>query len=199
MPVAGYRPYDARRAVSYERQRADQPEWSRERAIIAAAVATMPAGATVLDVPVGTGRFLPLYADRGLRATGVDVSSDMLAEARKKDLPVRLLTGDVTGDLLKLLGGFVDYSVCLRLINWLTPAEAERAIAQLLRVTRTAVWVGLWSADTAGVKAASAETQAEGEVEGWVAAAGWSVAARHVLALGPIRVNAIWELRRAAR
>jgi SAM-dependent methyltransferase len=198
MPVAGFRPYTGRRAQTYERQRAAQPEWTREREIIVAAVATMPNAATVLDVPVGTGRFLPLYAERDLRVTGVDLSPDMLAEARRKATGARLLCGDVTKDLLQVLGGFVDYAVCVRLLNWLTPAEAELAIGQLLRVTRTAVWVGLWSADTAGQPAASAETQAEDDVTRWLTTSGWYVADRHILAAGA-RTHAVWELRRAAR
>jgi len=199
MPVAGYRPYVGQRVRTYERLRAAQPEWTRERAIIAAALTAMRPGDTVLDVPVGTGRFLPLYAERGLSVTGVDLSPDMLAEARRKPTGARLLVGDVCGDLVKLLGGFVDYAVCLRLLNWLTPFEAERAVGQLLRVTRTAVWVELWSADKAGLKAASAETQAEADVLRWVGEAGWHVAERHLITAGPARTSAIWELRRADR
>jgi len=38
-------------------------------------------GATVLDAPVGTGRFIPIYLEQGLRVTGLDLSEDMLREA----------------------------------------------------------------------------------------------------------------------
>ena len=199
MPVAGYRPYDAKRAATYERLRVEQQEWVRELQIIGAAVVAMPGGSTVLDIPVGTGRFLPLYADRGLRVVGIDLSADMLREARKKGTDARLLTGNIQHDLVQAVGGFVDFTVCLRLYNWLTPREAEAATTQLLRVTRQAVWIGLWSAATAGQPAASAETQAEDAVTGWIAAAGWTVALRHLITPGPHRKSAIWELHRADR
>lgn len=198
-PVAGFRPYVGSRVRTYEAQRARQPEWTREREILGAAVAQMQAGDSLLDVPVGTGRFLPLYAERGLAVTGVDVSHDMVAEARRKGTGARLLVGDITVDLVKIVGGFVDYAVCLRLANWLLPWECELALGQLLRVTRTAVWFGLWAADRAGLKAASAETQAEADVVRWVERAGWKVAERHIITPGTLRTSAIWELRRADR
>ena len=199
MPVAGYRPYDGPRALTYERLRREQREWVRELQIIGDAVVSMPGGSTVLDCPVGTGRFLPLYADRGLQAIGVDVSPDMLRQAQQKGTDARLVLGNITGDLVKTVGGFVDFAVCLRLINWLTEREAEQAFAQLLRVTRKALWVGLWTAATAGQPAASAETQAEDAVTGWVTGAGWTVAHVHVITPGVSRTSAVWEIRRADR
>lgn len=198
-PVAGYRPYGTARAASYERLRGGQPEWARELAIITAAVDAIPSGSSLLDVPVGTGRFLELYAQHDLRVTGVDVSDAMLAVARRKQTTARLCLGSITDDLRLLVGGFVDYAVCLRLINWLTPSEAEQAFRRLMGVTRESIYVGLWAGQTAGMLAASAETQAEGEVCRWVEADGWRVVTQHVITAGETRTSAIWELRRADR
>ena len=43
----------------------------------------LPAGARILDVPCGFGRHAVALARRGFRVTGVDISSDLLAQARE--------------------------------------------------------------------------------------------------------------------
>jgi phosphatidylethanolamine/phosphatidyl-N-methylethanolamine N-methyltransferase len=50
---------------------------------LAAASAANRIGGAVLEVGVGTGLLLPLY-DRRLRVTGLDLSEDMLARARRR-------------------------------------------------------------------------------------------------------------------
>jgi ubiquinone/menaquinone biosynthesis C-methylase UbiE len=51
-------------------------------------------GATVLDVGCGTGRHAIELARRGFVVTGVDLSSGMLAEARKAKVAVTWVHGD---------------------------------------------------------------------------------------------------------
>ena len=53
-----------------------------EHQAVAGFLSQLDPGSCVLDIPVGTGRFIPLYNNLGLRATGVDASIDMLGEAR---------------------------------------------------------------------------------------------------------------------
>jgi cyclopropane fatty-acyl-phospholipid synthase-like methyltransferase len=49
-----------------------------------------PRGSAVLDAPCGTGRYFSLVASAGMRITGVDQSSGMLAKARARNLAVSL-------------------------------------------------------------------------------------------------------------
>lgn len=128
--------YTGVKAKSYERTR-QGGFWDREQAAMTRVLATVPHGATLLDVPVGTGRFLPLYAERSLKVVGVDKSEDMLAEARKKSRDAVLQTGDLF-DLVFPPGHF-DYAVCVRLLNWLETDELPPAFSELGRVARTVI------------------------------------------------------------
>lgn len=78
-------------------------------------------GYSLVDIPVGTGRFLEFYREFDVAATGLDVSGDMLAEAGKKaaalGYPVKLELGNIL-DLEDKAGGF-DVALCIRLSNWL--------------------------------------------------------------------------------
>ncbi len=55
-------------------------------------------GKAILDVGCGTGRFSIPFAERGARVTGVDLSPEMLAQARRRasetNLPLELMDGD---------------------------------------------------------------------------------------------------------
>lgn len=55
--------------------------------------ARLPAGARVLDVGCGAGRDTGQMRERGLRAAGLDRSRGMLAQARRRGIP--LLLGDM--------------------------------------------------------------------------------------------------------
>ncbi|MGH9858758.1 MAG: class I SAM-dependent methyltransferase [Candidatus Acidiferrales bacterium] len=56
-------------------------------------------GARVLDVPCGFGRHALVLARRGFRVTGIDISADLLAQAReqarKKQLTIEFQRGDM--------------------------------------------------------------------------------------------------------
>lgn len=194
MPVAGYRPYDARRAANYERQRVSQPEWQAELTLVARLVSGLAPGVRWLDIPAGTGRFLPIYAAQRIVPIGLDQSPDMLTEARRKGRWAQLIHGSIFDDLRPLIGT-VDYSLCLRLFNWLTPDEARAAFGRLADVTTQAIWIGLWLAETSGLPAKSAETHAEADVSRWMANAGWREAQRYILTPGADRQNVVLELR----
>ena len=77
---------------------------------------------SVLDCPVGTGRFLPFYQERKIKCVGVDISQDMLAQAAKKDYG-KLVKGSVF-DLKRK----AEMGVCFRLFQWLTFDECKQAI-----------------------------------------------------------------------
>lgn len=123
-------------ARNYERDRADDPKYQAELRMIPEWLADLPAGTRVLDIPVGTGRFIPLFEERGFDWIGRDVSEGMLQQAR-----VKITTGpfDISfGDVLSIAleDKSVDVSLCLRLLNRLDPPDFVKALKELQRVTR---------------------------------------------------------------
>lgn len=138
---SGPRKYQGPVATGYDAKRQESPKWHAEHKAIEAYLSDLPAGATVVDVPVGTGRFIPLYEDMKLKWRGFDVSADMLGEAARKvtipDLNLCLEQRPVWD--LPLADKSVDAVVMCRLTRWLTPAERTAAMRELTRVARDAV------------------------------------------------------------
>ena len=127
--------FTGKKATNYEAKRANKPKWRKEA--VAVSQLLPPGIKTVLDVPVGTGRFFKIYKERGLIITGVDTSNDMLAEARKKRIKALLLNCDIRH--LDLVGRF-DVSVCIRLSNWLEPYDMGESLKELSRVSHTVIF-----------------------------------------------------------
>lgn len=127
-------------ARGYEARRKHEPKWAAEHAAVGLYLDDLPAGATVLDIPVGTGRFMPHYAGRGLAPIGMDVSRDMMGEAAKKGF-TDLRRGSILE--IPLADNAVEASVCIRLMNWLTMPEVRVALGELTRVTRSRIIVGV--------------------------------------------------------
>jgi len=129
--------YRGRTVAIYEEKRAGKTKWLLENEGVEK---LLPKNIhTVLDVPVGTGRFASLYKDRGLLVTGVDTSPDMLAEARKKGI-TRLYQEDIRHMLFRV--NSFDVAVCIRLFPWFTPEEVLEGMQELARVANTLI-IGL--------------------------------------------------------
>ena len=125
-------------ADGYVRRRATTAKWAREQQAVEALVRALPAGSRVLDVPAGTGRFFSAYASAGHRVCGIDISADMLREARAgggASAGLTLVRGEA--ERLPLRDAAVDWVVCVRFLNWVPPAQLERLVHELLRVART--------------------------------------------------------------
>ena len=56
---------------------------------------SVPAGASVLDVPCGNGRLALALAKKGYRLTGVDIAPEFIDEARSRDPGPRWICGDM--------------------------------------------------------------------------------------------------------
>jgi SAM-dependent methyltransferase len=105
--------------------------------------------ATLLDIATGSGdmpaAFTRWAARRGveLRAVGMDVKDDMLAEARRyldgTSPGVRL----VQADALRLphADGSIDIVICSTFLHHLDNAQARQALAEMKRVARVGVVV----------------------------------------------------------
>jgi len=121
--------YYGKEASGYDAAREHSKRWEMEDR----AVSMMVDAGPVLDVPLGTGRFIPIYRRKSLTFTGLDVSADMRAVARQK-------YGSIDAHLGSVLEiPFPDKSfgtaVCTRLMDWLCPDEMEKAFAELRRVS----------------------------------------------------------------
>jgi len=126
-------------ATVYEQKRALRPRWQREQEVIQRFASEVPAGSSVLDVPFGTGRFVPIYLERELSIFGVDISADMVEQGRQI-LGDKFRLCDVRisdAEDLPFETGSIDYLVCNRFIKWLPDLEViEKVIGEFARVTR---------------------------------------------------------------
>lgn len=139
--------YTGRAASTYDAARLQQPHWHTEQETVGRLLANHR-GATVLDAPIGTGRFIPFYKELGCSVIGADISRDMLAEAQAKAndvglTAIKLAEADATSTDFEE----VDLAVCLRFINLIPPEKAERLIYNLGKAARKEMIIHLNSID----------------------------------------------------
>lgn len=138
------RRYDAMREAAGDRYKAEDD-------LIGGYIASLPLGTTVLDAPVGTGRFLRFFAARKCTVYGVDISQDMLEIAAEKagniDTEINLQIGDITN--LEFEDGAVDYFISNKFIKWLPSSRhALHALQELHRVAARGGLVEIRCVDT---------------------------------------------------
>jgi ubiquinone/menaquinone biosynthesis C-methylase UbiE len=131
-------------AREYESKRCD-PKWLAEQSAAKEMLQRIPRGSNALDVPVGTGRLIPILAKGGLLITGVDASPDMLEEARQCarsiDASVRLMRGDIRE--LPFQANSFDVVTCLRFLNWIEMEGVRKVVTELSRVSCDKLIVGV--------------------------------------------------------
>ncbi len=113
-------------AENYESSRSVKSKWKEEQAAFAEFLTDGP----VLDVPFGTGRFVPIYRAKKLSFTGIDISTDMLAVARRTYPGIE----PVLGSAFDLRYGDNEFAtaVCVRFLEWL-PLERAKTVLDRLR------------------------------------------------------------------
>lgn len=126
-------------AENYDSERRKQNKWQIEQSMVRDFVADAKPGETVLDVPFGTGRFAEFYLDRQLQIHGVDISDDMLSQAKaalgEDAAKCQLQAADALN--LPFDDNSFDFLVCNRFIKWLPEAElVDRALSEFARVSR---------------------------------------------------------------
>lgn len=130
--------YVGQKASGYDSERAKLEKWAAEQRIVEDLLRTLPSGASVIDVPVGTGRFIEAYHRLHLAATGIDISPDMMSiaasKARKAGLNMPLLIADIRQ--IAAPDGAFDAAVCICFLNWVDIRGARQAFRELTRVTR---------------------------------------------------------------
>ena len=175
-------------AEGYDAKRESDPKWVCEQRVIEGMLADLPAGSTILDIPVGTGRFLPFYQAKGFQFVGADISGDMLVQSALKVMPQnqvemwvaasnerntilplrikdkgKLIVGDVRQ--IGLEDKSVDCGVMVRLTRWLSPDDCKVAMRELQRVCRQRI---VWTARVANHKHARTIELFESALDGWV-------------------------------
>lgn len=127
-------------AHNYLQLRAQQQHWQLEQAAIEALAARFPEGTRVLDVPFGTGRFVPFYLAKGMVVYGLDASEDMLALARKSLGDKYYMCNVQMGDAIRLpyQDNFFDLVVCVRFLSHVVSFSVAKAVlGEIWRVTRS--------------------------------------------------------------
>jgi SAM-dependent methyltransferase len=97
------------------------------------------AGDRLLDVGCGTGHFSRRFQAAGLRVTGLDPDPAMLAFARAQAGGVHYLQG--RSERLPFVDGEFDYAAAITSLCFV--ADPQRALAELWRVSRHGVVLGL--------------------------------------------------------
>lgn len=128
-------------AEEYDDKREDSVKWQMEDVIVTSWLNEL-APESVLDVPVGTGRFIPLYEELGIEhVIGLDISEDMLRKAAEKNVSAKSAVYLRIGDARDLgaIGEF-DVALCCRLMRWLETNETQiKVLSELMRVATKAV------------------------------------------------------------
>lgn len=136
-PYDGYHKYTGSVAATYDSDRQVEAHWWKEDQFVRDYFSEK-AVARLLDLPVGTGRFFPHYK-LVKQVVGVDVSDDMLTEARRKltSLPPDTMGRLEQGDVLALRFSDREFTHALvwRLLHLIPGNLLPDAVAELCRVT----------------------------------------------------------------
>lgn len=137
-------------AVQYDERRKKNRKWVRENEIIEEVSTNIQPGDSVLDIPVGTGRFLKNFVDRSAVVSGADFSEDMLKEARGRikriEHPVHVFKMDLLSD--ERLSTSFDWVVCIRIINWFNHYNCIKAVCNLAALSNRNVVLGIRLAES---------------------------------------------------
>ncbi len=130
--------YYNRRAQNYERRRLKQEWWHVEQREMRDLLDGLPRNLKVLDVPFGTGRFVPYYAEFGYDITGLDASDHMLTAAQTALGALYAQCTCVTGTAADLPfdDGAFDLVVSTRFLRDIVVfADARVMLGEMARVT----------------------------------------------------------------
>lgn len=140
--------YNNSAAKNYDQRRENTEKWKREQKAVTEFmrdILEVNREPLVLDIPVGTGRFLDFYKNESVSAIGVDISEDMLARAREKitngDAKISFEKGDIMD--LSELGYEPDIVVCIRFMNWLNGNDVKRAVQSIGDTNPSYIIVGI--------------------------------------------------------
>jgi len=155
-------------ATGYDAKRESDAKWIIEQKIITRMLDDLPPETIIFDCPVGTGRFLPFYIEKGFHFIGMDQSRDMLVEAGKKvDALAAKAVGELhVGDVRNtgLNDKAVDVVVNCRITRWLSPSDCQVMLKEMQRIARQRI---IWTARVANHPHARTVELFEEALDGW--------------------------------
>ena len=139
----GYYKYDSDVAKTYESSRESEKHWKQENEFVKNYLKNNNVK-YLLDIPIGTGRFFPYYQSVN-RITGVDISEDMLEEAKRtmkfggfsSSMSVHLEIGDIFN--FRFDDFYFDVAMVFRLMHLIPAPLLSSAIKELCRVVNKQV------------------------------------------------------------
>jgi len=211
-------------ASRYDEDRQGEPLWEIEQRFVRDWTVRLPAGGRVLDVPCGTGRFVPIFLAHGQQVCARDISADMVAEIARRypGAPVDAAVGDA--ERLALPDAAFDAIVCWRFFHLIPHAVILPVLREFRRVARGPILVqvlqvsppgrrGWWRALRDRVRPwyrrirpgrggqpwshITSYSHDEPALRGLFAEAGLHVEARHELGLSAGLPVLVFQLRRA--
>lgn len=137
--------YLGENAERYDMRRSSGVKWKKEQLTFETLIKNIPKKSKIIDVPVGTGRFIDLYKKYQMDVSGIDMSEDMLRECAKKaeiqNYPVYLKQGSIFN--IEYKDNSFDVAVCIRFLNWINTRDFELAISELCRVANEHLIIGI--------------------------------------------------------
>ena len=130
--------YYNNRAANYDKRRSRQEWWHVEQREMKSLLDGLPQDMNVVDIPFGTGRFVPYYDELSHTVFGLDASNEMLAAAKKSLGVLFDKCTCVTGTAAKLpfADGQFDLLVSTRFLRDIVVfADAQAMLAEFARVT----------------------------------------------------------------
>ncbi len=137
--------YHGENAYNYLNTRLKEKAWHKEQEIMVELLSEIQDNSTVLDVPFGTGRYVNLYLKKNMSIYGLDISIDMLNEA-KNILGNSYNQCNVSigsADYLPYDDESFDLVVCSRFFQHLTLDMALRTLIELKRVAKSKIYLNM--------------------------------------------------------
>jgi ubiquinone/menaquinone biosynthesis C-methylase UbiE len=136
--------YTGRNAENYERDRSGK-KWVAEDRAVEQLLTLVGKGSSILDAPVGTGRFFPYFNDRKFKTHGVDISADMLAQARANAERIGARVRLIESDILSLPYDDESFDVvtCIRFLNLIDLEAVGLVLHELTRVSGDKMMIGV--------------------------------------------------------
>lgn len=130
--------YYRNRALNYNKKRLKQEWWHVEQKEMEALLESLPRNLSVVDIPFGTGRFVPFYDKFGYKIAGLDASADMIGAARDALGVLYDKCSCTVGDAMDLpyKDGAFDLVVSTRFLrDIVTFGMAKTMLSEMARVT----------------------------------------------------------------